>query len=74
MENAASQQTDRKLLSYCQVESIGTVRTPMPRGNKGLQALVKRHGFKRSRRSDFGKTFESQAKSLQSRLAGGGCG
>jgi ribosomal protein S18 acetylase RimI-like enzyme len=49
----------KALLNYCQAEGIGTVRTLVPRANKELQALVERHGFKRSRITNFDKTFES---------------
>lgn len=47
------------LLDYCQAEGIGTVRTLIPRGNKELRALVERHGFQRSRITNFDRTFES---------------
>jgi ribosomal protein S18 acetylase RimI-like enzyme len=47
------------LLEHCQAEGIGTVRSLIPRGNKELQALVERHGFRRSRIINFDKTFES---------------
>ena len=47
------------LLKHCQAEGIDTVRSLIPRGNKELQALVERHGFRRSRIINFDRTFES---------------
>ena len=47
------------LLKHCQTEGIGTVRALIPTGNKELQDIFRRHGFKRSRITNFDKTFES---------------
>ncbi len=47
------------LLKHCQTEGIGTVRALIPTGNKELQDIFKRHGFKRSRIINFDKSFES---------------
>ena len=47
------------LLKHCQTEGIGTVRALIPTGNKELQDIFRRHGFKRSRVTNFDKTFES---------------
>jgi ribosomal protein S18 acetylase RimI-like enzyme len=47
------------LLKHCQTEGIATVRALIPIGNKELQGIFKRHGFKRSRIINFDKTFES---------------
>jgi ribosomal protein S18 acetylase RimI-like enzyme len=47
------------LLKHCQTEGIGTVRALIPTGNKELQDIFKRHGFKRSRITNFDRTFES---------------
>jgi ribosomal protein S18 acetylase RimI-like enzyme len=46
------------LLKHCQTEGIGTVRALIPTGNKELQDIFKRHGFKRSRITNFDRTFE----------------
>lgn len=46
------------LLKHCQTEGIATVRALIPTGNKELQDIFKRHGFKRSRITNFDKTFE----------------
>jgi ribosomal protein S18 acetylase RimI-like enzyme len=47
------------LLKHCQTEGIGTVRALIPTGNKELQDIFRRHGFKRSRITNFDRTFES---------------
>jgi len=47
------------LLKHCGTEGIDTVRALIPRDNKELQAIFRRHGFKRSRIVNFDKTFES---------------
>ncbi|OGN97822.1 MAG: hypothetical protein A2Z77_02055 [Chloroflexi bacterium RBG_13_51_36] len=47
------------LLKHCQTEGIGTVRALIPTGNKELQDIFKRHGFKRSRITNFDRAFES---------------
>lgn len=47
------------LLNHCQTEGIGTVRALIPTGNKDLQDVFKRHGFKRSRIINFDRTFGS---------------
>jgi ribosomal protein S18 acetylase RimI-like enzyme len=47
------------LLKHCQAEGIGTIRALIPTGNKELQDIFKRHGFKRSRIVNFDKAFES---------------
>jgi ribosomal protein S18 acetylase RimI-like enzyme len=47
------------LLKHCQTEGIGTVRALIPTGNKELQDIFRRHGFKRSRIVNFDKIFES---------------
>ncbi len=47
------------LLKHCQTEGIGTVRALIPTGNKELQDIFRRHGFKRSRVANFDKIFES---------------
>jgi len=47
------------LLKHCQTEGIGTVRALIPTGNKELQDIFKRHGFKRSGITNFDKTFGS---------------
>jgi len=46
------------LLKHCQTAGIGTVRALIPRDNKELQAIFKRHGFQRSHIVNFDKTFE----------------
>jgi ribosomal protein S18 acetylase RimI-like enzyme len=47
------------LLKHCRTEGINTVRALIPRDNKELQAIFRRHGFNRSRIVNFDKTFES---------------
>jgi ribosomal protein S18 acetylase RimI-like enzyme len=47
------------LLKHCQTEGIGTVRALIPTGNKELQDIFKRHGFKHSRISNYDKAFGS---------------
>ncbi|HEU66008.1 MAG TPA: GNAT family N-acetyltransferase [Chloroflexi bacterium] len=47
------------LLNHCKTEGVPTVRALIPEGNKELQALFEREGFKRSRIINFDKTFES---------------
>ena len=47
------------LLKHCQTEGIGTVRALIPTGNKELQDIFRRYGFRRSRVTNFDKTFES---------------
>ena len=46
------------LLYHCQMEDISTVRMLIPEGNKELQDLFEREGFKRSPVANFDKTFE----------------
>ena len=48
------------LVNHCQTEGIDTVRALIPKGNKELQALFKRHGFQRSHIVNFDKTFLQQ--------------
>lgn len=47
------------LLKHCQNEGIDTVRILIPRGNKELQALFAKHGFKRSQIINFDRTLET---------------
>lgn len=47
------------LLKHCQTEGIGTIRALIPTGNKELQDIFKRNGFKRSRIVNFDKAFAS---------------
>ncbi len=47
------------LLEHCQNEGINTVRILIPRGNKELQILFNRHGFKRSNVVNFDRILES---------------
>jgi ribosomal protein S18 acetylase RimI-like enzyme len=47
------------LLKHCKTEGIGTVRALIPTGNKELQDMFRRHGFKRSRIINFDTAFES---------------
>ena len=44
------------VLYHCQTADIGTVRALIPEGNKELQALFERQGFKRSNIVNFDKT------------------
>ena len=46
------------LLYHCQMEDISTVRMLIPEGNKELQDLFEREGFKRSPVANFDKTLE----------------
>jgi ribosomal protein S18 acetylase RimI-like enzyme len=46
------------LLYHCQMEDIGTVRMLIPEGNKELEDLFEREGFKRSPVVNFDKTIE----------------
>jgi len=46
------------LLEHCQTEGIDTVRALIPRDNKELQAIFRRHGFKRSHVVNFDNTFK----------------
>jgi ribosomal protein S18 acetylase RimI-like enzyme len=48
----------QSLLYHCQMEDISTVRMLIPEGNKELQALFEREGFKRSPVVNFDKAFE----------------
>ena len=46
------------LLYHCQIEDISTVRMLIPEGNKELQDLFEREGFKHSPVANFDKTIE----------------
>ena len=46
------------LLYHCQMEDISTVRMLIPEGNKELQDLFEREGFKRSPVVNFDKIIE----------------
>jgi len=48
------------LLQQCQSQGIGTVRILIPRGNRQLQNLFRRHGFRRSHIINYDKAFDSQ--------------